>query len=56
VLNALHFGTKRKVKWYKTQGEMVQNAVQNAAKRKMKGINIHGNGINKTFYHHQNHG
>ena len=56
LLNAVRFGAKCKVKWYKTQGKMVQNAVQNAAKRKMKGINIHGNGINKTFYHHQNHG
>ena len=56
MLNAVRFGAKCKVKWYKTQGKMVQNAVQNAAKRKMKGINIHGNGINKTFYHHQNHG
>ena len=56
LLNTVRFGAKRKVKRYKTQGEMVQNAVQNAAKRKMKGINIHGNGINKTFYHHQNHG
>ena len=55
-LNAVHFGAKRSAFWCKTQGEMVQNAVQNAAKRKMKGINIHGNGINKTFYHHQNHG
>ena len=56
LLNVVHFGAKRTAFWYKTQGEMVQNAVQNAAKRKMKGINIHGNGINKTFYHHQNHG
>jgi len=38
------------------QGEMVQNAVQNVAKRKMESINIHSNGINKTFYHYQNHG
>ena len=55
LLNAVRFGAKRTAFWYKTQGEMVQNAVQNAAKRKMKSINIHGNGINKTFYHHQNH-
>ena len=49
LLNALRFGAKRKVKRYKTQGEMVQNAVQNAAKRKAKSINIHCNCINKTF-------
>ena len=56
LLNAVRFGAKRTAFWYKTQGEMVQNAVQNAAKRKMKSINIRSNGINKTFYHHQNHG
>jgi len=51
----VRFGAKRKVKWCKTQGEMVQNAVQNAAKRKTKNINIHSNCINKTLYRHQNH-
>ena len=56
LLNTLHFGAKRKVKRYKIRGELVQNAVKNAAKRKMESINIHSNGINKTFYHHQNHG
>jgi len=55
VLIAVRFGAKRKVKWCKTQGEMVQNAVQNAAKRKTKNINIHSNCINKTLYRHQNH-
>ena len=55
-LFAAKCGAKRKVKRYKTRGEMVQNAVQNAAKRKTKSIKIHSNGINKTFYHHQNHG
>ena len=33
---------------------MVLNAVQNAAKRKTKSINIHCNGINKTFQSHEN--
>ena len=47
-LNAVRFGAKRKVKRYKTQGEMVQNAVQNAVKRKKKSINMHYNGINIT--------
>ena len=36
MLNALRFGAKCSVFWCKTQGEMVQNAVQNAAKRKTK--------------------
>ena len=54
-LNAVRFGAKRKVKWYKTQGKMVQNAVQNAAKRRMKSINIRSSGINKALYHRQNH-
>ena len=35
-LNAVHFGAKRSAFWCKTQGEMVQNAVQNGAKRKAK--------------------
>ena len=35
---------------------MVQNAVQNAAKRKTKRINMHCNGINKTFKNHERHG
>ena len=48
-LNAVRFGAKRKVKRYKMQGEMVQNAVQNAAKCETKSINIHNNCINKTF-------
>ena len=56
LLNVVQYAAKCSAFWCKTQGKMVQNAVQNAAKRKMKGINIHGNGINKTFYHHQNHG
>ena len=35
---------------------MVQNAGQNGAKRNAKSINIHGNGINKTFKNHETHG
>ena len=49
VLNALRFGAKRKVKWCKMQGVLLQNAGQNGAKRNAKSINIHSNGINKTF-------
>jgi len=49
VQNAVRFGAKYKVKWCKTQGEMVLNAVRNGTKCKAKSINIHCNGINKTF-------
>ena len=52
LLNAVHFGAKRKVKWCKTQGKMVLNAVQNAAKCEVKSINIHRNGIDKTSSNH----
>ena len=45
--NAVRFGAKCSVFCCKTQGEMVQNAVLFAAKRKAKGINIHVNCINK---------
>ena len=55
-LNAVHFGAKRSAFWCKTQGEMVQNAVQNAAKRKPKSINIHCKCINKAFKNHEIHG
>ena len=55
-LNALHFGAKCSAFWCKTQGEMVQNAVQNAAKRKPKSINIHCKCINKAFKNHEIHG
>ena len=34
--NAVRFGAKCSVFWCKTQGKMVQNAVQNTAKRKAK--------------------
>jgi len=37
----VQYAAKRSAFWCKTQGEMVQNAVQNAAKRKPKSINIH---------------
>ena len=47
-LNALRFGAKCSAFWCKTQGKMVQNAVQNAAKRRAKSIKIHCNDINKT--------
>ena len=49
VQNAVRFGAKYKVKWCKTQGKMVLNAVRNGTKCKAKNINIHCNGINKTF-------
>ena len=41
-LNAVRFGAKRKAFWCKMQGKMLLNARQ-------KSINIHSNGINKTF-------
>ena len=52
VQNAVHFGAKQRAFWCKTQGKMVQNAVQNAAKHKAKSINIRCNCINKTFKNH----
>ena len=52
-LNAVYFGAKCSAFWCKTQGEMVQNAVQNAAKRKPKSINIQCKCINKTFKNHE---
>ena len=55
-LNAVRFGAKCSAVWCWTQGKMVLNAVQNAAKRKTKSINIHCNGINKTFQSHEKHG
>ena len=41
-LNARHFGAKRKAKWCKMQGKMVQNAGQNGAKRKAKCCKMRG--------------
>ena len=55
VQNAVRFGANCSAFWCKTQGKMLQNAVQNAAKRKTKNINIHSNCINKTLSRHQNH-
>ena len=55
-LNALRFGAKCSAFWCKTQGKMVLNAVQNAAKCDTKSINIRCNGINKTFSNHEIHG
>ena len=47
-LNAVRFGAKCSVFWYKTQGKMALNAVRFAAKHKTKSINIHINCINKS--------
>ena len=47
-LNTMCFGAKCSAFWCKTQGKMVQNAVQNGAECKTKSINIRRNGINKT--------
>ena len=55
-LNAVRFGAKCSAFWCKTQGKMVQNAVQNGAKRKAKSINIHRKCINKAFKNHEIHG
>ncbi len=55
-LNAVHFGAKCSAFWCKMQGKMVQNAVQNAAKHKVKSINIHCKWKNKTFKNHEIHG
>ena len=56
VQNALRFGAKCSAFWCKTQGKMVQNAVQNGAKRKAKSIKIRCNCINKTPSRHEKHG
>ena len=55
-LNAVRFGAKCSAFWCKTQGEMVQNAVQNGAKHKVKSINFRCKCINKTFTNHEIHG
>ena len=55
-LNAVHFGAKCSAFWCKTQGKMVQNAVQNGAKHKVKSINFRCKCINKTFKNHEIHG
>ena len=53
--NAVRFGVKYSAFWCKTQGKMVQNAVQKGAKRKTKRINIRRNCINKTLQSHEKH-
>ena len=47
-LNAVRFGAKCSAFWCKTQGKMVQNAVQNAAKCEAESIKIRRNCINIT--------
>jgi len=49
MLNAVQYAAKRSAFWCKTQCVLMLNAVQNAAECKIKSINIHCNGINKTF-------
>ena len=49
----MRFGAKFSAFWCKTQGKMVQNAVQNGAKRSVKSIKIRYNCINKTFKNHE---
>jgi len=51
----MRFGAKYNAFWCKTQGKMVQNAVQNGAKHKAKGIKIRYNCINKTFQSYEIH-
>ena len=53
VLITLRFDANYTAFWCKTQGKMVQNAVQNTAKRKAKSINIRCNCINKTFKNYE---
>ena len=55
-LNGVRFGAKRLAFWCKTQGVLVQNESQNAAKCETKSINFHSNCINKTFQSHKTHG
>jgi len=49
VQNALRFDAKCGAFWCKMQSKMVQNAMQNAAKRERKSIKIHCNGIINPF-------
>ena len=44
----MQYAAKRSAFWCKTQGKMVLNAVQIAAKREPESINIRRNGINTT--------
>ena len=55
MLITLRFGAKCTAFWCKTQGKMVQNAVQNGAKRKSKSIKIRCNCINQTFQSYETH-
>ena len=48
-LNAVRFDAKCSAFWCKMQGVLLLNARYNGAKCETKSINIHGNGINKTF-------
>jgi len=56
VQNAVQYAAKCSAFWCKTQGKMVLNAGQNGAKCKVKSINIHSYGINKTLSNHEKHG
>ena len=56
VLITLRFDAKCLAFWCKTQGKMVQNAVQFAAKRKSRSIKIRCSCINKTFQNYEIHG
>ncbi len=52
-LNAVRFDAKCSAFWCKTQGEMVQNALQKGAKCEAKSIIIHYDCINKTLSNHE---
>ena len=52
MLNAVYFGAKRSAFWCKTQGILVLNARQNAAKCKTESINIHCDVTYKTALNH----
>ena len=52
MLNALRFGAKYTAFWCKMHCVLVQNTRQKGAKRKVRNMIIHSNGINKTFQKH----
>jgi len=56
VQNRVRFGAKWSAFWCKMQGKMPLYVVRFAAKCESKSINIHCNGINKTFSNHETHG
>jgi len=56
VLIAVRFGAKCSVFWCKTQGKMLQNAVQNGEKCKRMCIKIQCHGTDKTSSNHETHG